>query len=62
MLAGVPLLDFLPLVCSGAPGRVTFGRVIGQKYVGRGISVFGQLAPEAGNFNQTHAFMGVEAT
>ena len=45
----------------GVPGRVTFGRVIGRKYVRRGSSVFGSLAPEAGNCNQTHAFVGVEA-
>ena len=62
MLAGVPFLDFLPLACSGSPGPGDFGRVIGRKYAGRGISVLGSLAPEAGSFNQTRAFVGVEAT
>ena len=49
-------------VLGGVPDQVTFGRIIRRKYVGRGTSSFGSLAPEAGSFNQTHAFVGVEAT
>ena len=47
---------------SGLSAARVLGGVIGRKHAGRGISVFGSLAPEAGSFNQTHAFVGVEAT
>ena len=63
MLAEVPLLDFLPLVCSGVAVGVTFGRVI-RNYMGRGTSVFGSrlTSPEGRKLCSPCAFMGVEVT
>ena len=60
MLAGVPLLDFLPLVCSELrPGDLWAG----HRAKTCGSWNFGfWFAPEVGTFIQTHAFVGVENT